>query len=503
MDISAQPFDVSSMEFDQSNMLTPFNALVGSDPALRSLTMDAFFKFDGTDEDEEELTDVSTAKTKKSKDTKSSDSSSRKAAAKATASDLFSGMDSELGDFNAATDMFSTASFLSNLELPGAMPGILPMGAPFGAYDFNSHALDMLAAESGADSLILPNYVQSGMVSLQNLSLANSLMHNKLKPKRKYTKRKSSDDLSPEGKPIKKRTLSKQSMSSPAASGSSTGPKSPKKALAKHSSMSGPYRIGEIPDFISSSSVEIKPIHVAQAAPKSPKKALVKKASSIDAGAKQTSSFRGVSCCGKDRKWQARIRDANRVRYLGRFGTEVEAAFVYDEAARTLKGERAPTNFVKLDESEKERLVAGFVENNYSIPDSMAHLVVRNKAKNTSSERSTASSPIAASAPKAVSGPVAAAFSSMEDSFPDSPVAKLKQTGNSPAISPTMKTAATRAAPFSSTPKTVNRIKLDSNPADFELEPATQGLANIPLDSKTIHATPELISRPAVARALV
>lgn len=488
--ISAQPFDVSSMEFDQSNMLTPFNALVGSDPALKGLTMDAFFKFDGIDEDEEELTDVSTTKTKKSKDTKSSEF---KAAAKATASDLFSGMDSELSDFHAATYMFSTASFLSNLELPGAMPGILPMGAPFGAYDFHSHALDMLAAESGADSLILPNYVQSGMASLQNLSLANHLMHNKLKPKRKYTKRKSSDDLSPEGKPIKKRTLSKQSMSSPAASGSS--------------SMSGPHRIGEIPDFMGSS-VEVKPIHLAQALPppKSPKKTLVKKASSTDAGgAKQTSSFRGVSCCGKDRKWQARIRDANRVRYLGRFGTEVEAAFVYDEAARTLKGERAPTNFVKLDDSEMERLVAGFVENNYSIPDSMAHLVVRNKAKNTSSERSTASSPIAASAPKAAIGPVAAAaFSSMEDSFPDSPVAKLKQTGNSPAISPTMKTAATRAAPFSSTPKTVSRIKLDSNPSDFELEPAaTQGVANIPLDSKTIHATPELISRPTLARALV
>jgi len=42
--------------------------------------------------------------------------------------------------------------------------------------------------------------------------------------------------------------------------------------------------------------------------------------SSIKAGpmVRQTSLFRGVSCCGKDRKFQARIRDGNQVHYLGR-----------------------------------------------------------------------------------------------------------------------------------------------------------------------------------------
>ena len=34
--------------------------------------------------------------------------------------------------------------------------------------------------------------------------------------------------------------------------------------------------------------------------------------------ARPPSMFRGVSCCGNDRKWQARIRDGAQVHYLGR-----------------------------------------------------------------------------------------------------------------------------------------------------------------------------------------
>ena len=37
--------------------------------------------------------------------------------------------------------------------------------------------------------------------------------------------------------------------------------------------------------------------------------------------------------CGRDRKWQARIRTAGRLIYLGRYPTEPEAARAYDDAA--------------------------------------------------------------------------------------------------------------------------------------------------------------------------
>jgi len=61
---------------------------------------------------------------------------------------------------------------------------------------------------------------------------------------------------------------------------------------------------------------------------------------------KPTSAFRGVSRCTKDGRWQARIRIAKEVVYLGRFPTEEQAARRYDEAARLHHGAQAMLNFV-------------------------------------------------------------------------------------------------------------------------------------------------------------
>jgi len=89
---------------------------------------------------------------------------------------------------------------------------------------------------------------------------------------------------------------------------------------------------------------------------------------------KDTSFFRGVSCCGKDRKWQARIRELTKVRYLGRFSTELEAALVYDNAARAIKGKEAQTNFLEMSEKDLEDLKQAF-EAKKHVPERLFHLI--------------------------------------------------------------------------------------------------------------------------------
>lgn len=63
-----------------------------------------------------------------------------------------------------------------------------------------------------------------------------------------------------------------------------------------------------------------------------------------------TSRFRGVSRCTKDGRWQARIRIAKEVVYLGRYQTEELAARRYDEAARLHHGPQAMLNFVTVED---------------------------------------------------------------------------------------------------------------------------------------------------------
>lgn len=60
---------------------------------------------------------------------------------------------------------------------------------------------------------------------------------------------------------------------------------------------------------------------------------------------KHSSQYRGVSLCSKDGRWQARIRVGSKVKYLGRFKSEIEAAKCYDAAAFEHHGIRAVPNF--------------------------------------------------------------------------------------------------------------------------------------------------------------
>jgi len=75
----------------------------------------------------------------------------------------------------------------------------------------------------------------------------------------------------------------------------------------------------------------------------------------------KSSDFRGVSKCAKDGRWQSRIRVGKKVKYLGRFKTEEDAAARYDEAALALHGRRATLNF-ELPENDLEKALANLHE---------------------------------------------------------------------------------------------------------------------------------------------
>lgn len=59
----------------------------------------------------------------------------------------------------------------------------------------------------------------------------------------------------------------------------------------------------------------------------------------------KTSRFRGVTWDKSKRKWAAQIKSRGATKHLGRFDSEEQAARIWDEAARSSRGEFALTNF--------------------------------------------------------------------------------------------------------------------------------------------------------------
>ena len=61
----------------------------------------------------------------------------------------------------------------------------------------------------------------------------------------------------------------------------------------------------------------------------------------------KTSKFKGVHWVNRDKRWRAQIHPPNHLNdiYLGQFVSEIQAAKVYDDAAKKYFGEFACTNF--------------------------------------------------------------------------------------------------------------------------------------------------------------
>jgi hypothetical protein len=67
-----------------------------------------------------------------------------------------------------------------------------------------------------------------------------------------------------------------------------------------------------------------------------------------------TSKFKGVRWQKRDKKWEARIRNNGKLKFLGYFDDEEEATRAYDEEARKIFGGFARLNF-RGDDNEQGR----------------------------------------------------------------------------------------------------------------------------------------------------
>jgi len=70
----------------------------------------------------------------------------------------------------------------------------------------------------------------------------------------------------------------------------------------------------------------------------------------------ETSGFKGVTWDKRDRKWKAYIRIKGRQKFLGYYDDEIEAALVYDTAARRVFKEFACCNFPQQGREGSERI---------------------------------------------------------------------------------------------------------------------------------------------------
>ena len=153
----------------------------------------------------------------------------------------------------------------------------------------------------------------------------------------------------------------------------------------------------------------------------------------------KSSGFRGVSKCVKDGRWQARIRVGKKVKYLGRFKHEVEAAQTYDEAALALHGTRAVLNF-DLTPEEFEAAAARAAEKRAKFGfDDVDEVASFPSNDGTSRPASPWSSPVGSGATRKTpsdsvgSAPAASSSSSSSSSVAAAAAAALTPTGSSSA----------------------------------------------------------------------
>lgn len=61
-----------------------------------------------------------------------------------------------------------------------------------------------------------------------------------------------------------------------------------------------------------------------------------------------SSKFKGVQLCKSTGRWRVMVTDSGKYRHIGRFDSEIEAAYAYDMASIQLHGEFGRRNFLPL-----------------------------------------------------------------------------------------------------------------------------------------------------------